>query len=59
MVDVNTPPPGAAEVTELLQALIRNQCVNDGHMASGNEVRSADLHLAVAEWMGIEHENPR
>jgi acetylornithine deacetylase/succinyl-diaminopimelate desuccinylase-like protein len=31
------------EVTDLLQSLIRNQCVNDGTLASGEETRSADL----------------
>ncbi len=32
-----------AEVTDLLQQLIRNQCVNDGTIASGAETRSVDL----------------
>lgn len=32
-----------AEVTDLLQLLIRNQCVNDGTLASGEETRSVDL----------------
>src|SRR5438309_232409 len=31
------------EVTDLLQQLIRNKCVNDGTPASGGEVRSVDL----------------
>jgi len=31
------------EVTELLQTLIRNTCVNDGSPESGHEVRSSDL----------------
>ena len=31
------------EVTELLQHLIRNACVNDGTQASGQETRSAEL----------------
>jgi acetylornithine deacetylase/succinyl-diaminopimelate desuccinylase-like protein len=31
------------EVTDLLQQLIRNGCVNDGKPESGQEVRSADL----------------
>ncbi|MDQ1421999.1 MAG: hypothetical protein QOJ52_3961, partial [Acidimicrobiaceae bacterium] len=31
------------EVTELLQHLIRNECVNDGTIESGHEDRSADL----------------
>ena len=32
-----------AEVTDLLQQLIRNRCVNDGTVASGEETRSVDL----------------
>jgi hypothetical protein len=32
-----------AEVTELLQLLIRNACVNDGRPESGGEARNADL----------------
>ena len=32
-----------AEVTDLLQLLIRNQCVNDGTIASGEETRSVEL----------------
>jgi acetylornithine deacetylase/succinyl-diaminopimelate desuccinylase-like protein len=32
-----------SEVTDLLQQLIRNRCVNDGTIASGEEVRSVDL----------------
>src|SRR5437762_8423616 len=32
-----------AEVTDLLQRLIRNECVNDGTPSSGREVRSVDL----------------
>lgn len=35
------------EVTELLQALIRNACVNDGTPASGGEARNADLVRAA------------
>lgn len=31
------------ETTDLLQTLIRNKCVNDGKVASGDEVRSADV----------------
>lgn len=34
------------ETTELLQALIRAQCVNDGTVESGQEVRNADLLAA-------------
>ena len=32
-----------AEVTDLLQHLIRNACVNDGNAASGGEARSVDV----------------
>jgi acetylornithine deacetylase/succinyl-diaminopimelate desuccinylase-like protein len=32
-----------AEVIDLLQQLIRNECVNDGTKASGNESKSVDL----------------
>ncbi len=38
-----------AEVTDLLQHLIRNACVNDGHVESGNEARSADV---LAQYLG-------
>lgn len=36
-------PRLVGEVTELLQQLIRNECVNDGTVASGNERRSVDV----------------
>ena len=41
---MTTDPGGAlaGEVTELLVALIRNRCVNDGSPDSGQEHRSAD-----------------
>jgi len=32
-----------SEATDLLQSLIRNACVNDGSVASGEEIRSVDL----------------
>lgn len=41
---------------ELLQALIRNQCVNDGTPESGGESRNADLLAAVLEGPGVEIE---
>ena len=37
------------EATGLLQALIRNACVNDGTPTSGEEVRSSDL---IADYLG-------
>ena len=32
-----------AEATDLLRDLIRNQCVNDGRVESGQETKSVDL----------------
>src|SRR3954452_2123709 len=46
----------AAEVTELLQQLIRNACVNDGTDASGQEVRSTDLLRSYLEGAGLDLE---
>ncbi len=40
--------------TELLQALIRNECVNDGTADSGNEVRNADLLQTYLEGAGLD-----
>src|SRR2546423_14933190 len=40
------------EVTELLQQLIRNGCVNDGTPPSGQEVRSADTLEAYLDGPG-------
>ena len=40
--------------TELLQALIRNECVNDGTPDSGNEVRNADLLQTYLEGAGLD-----
>jgi len=42
--------------TELLQALIRNECVNDGTAESGNEVRNADTLQTIIEGAGVEVE---
>ena len=39
-----------AEVTDLLQQLIRNACVNDGKVESGGEVRSVDL---LSDYLGV------
>ena len=44
----------AAAVTELLQQMIRNQCVNDGTPESGHEVRNADLLQSYLEGSGID-----
>jgi acetylornithine deacetylase/succinyl-diaminopimelate desuccinylase-like protein len=45
-----------AEVTELLQHLIRNACVNDGARGSGFEARSADLLEGYFDGSGIDVE---
>ncbi|CAN5621652.1 M20/M25/M40 family metallo-hydrolase [soil metagenome] len=42
------------EVTELLQQLIRNACVNDGSPGSGDEFRSADLLSNYLEGSGLD-----
>jgi acetylornithine deacetylase/succinyl-diaminopimelate desuccinylase-like protein len=42
------------EVTDLLQQLIRNGCVNDGTPASGGEVRNADLLASYLEGTGLD-----
>ena len=46
--------PVTAEVTDLLQQLIRNECVNDGTVESGQEVRSADLLATYLEGSGLD-----
>jgi acetylornithine deacetylase/succinyl-diaminopimelate desuccinylase-like protein len=45
-----------AECTDLLQHLIRNECVNDGTPGSGHEERNADLLAAYLEGPGLELE---
>jgi len=42
------------EVTDLVQRLIRNACVNDGTPASGKEVRSVDLLESYLHVPGVE-----
>ena len=42
------------EATDLLQHLIRNQCVNDGTPDSGHEVRSVDTLAAYLAGPGLE-----
>lgn len=43
-------------VTDLLQHLIRNRCVNDGAVASGNEARSVDVLRAFLDGGGLDVE---
>lgn len=45
-----------SEVTELLQLLIRNECVNDGSVESGGEVRSAELIRDYLDGSGVDLE---
>ena len=44
----------SAEVTDLLQHLIRNACVNDGTRSSGGEARSADLLAGYFDGSGVD-----
>ena len=44
------------EVTELLQHLIRNACVNDGTITSGHETRNVDLLRAYLGDTGLDTE---
>lgn len=44
------------QVTELLQQLIRNACVNDGRPESGHEQRNAELLRDVLEGPGLDLE---
>ena len=44
------------ETTELLQALIRNACVNDGTPDSGEETRNSDLLTNFLEGTGLDVE---
>ena len=45
-----------AEVTDLLQRLIRNGCINDGTPGSGQETRNADLLASHLHGCGLEME---
>jgi acetylornithine deacetylase/succinyl-diaminopimelate desuccinylase-like protein len=42
------------QTVELLQQLIRNQCVNDGTIASGHEVRTTDVLRAYLDGSGVD-----
>jgi acetylornithine deacetylase/succinyl-diaminopimelate desuccinylase-like protein len=44
----------AAEVTDLLQRLIRNGCINDGTPGSGQEIRNAELLADHLHGSGVE-----
>ncbi len=44
------------QTVELLQQMIRNQCVNDGTVASGQEVRTTDLLRTFLQGSGLDLE---
>src|SRR5262249_26206642 len=44
------------QTVELLQQLIRNQCVNDGTVASGQEVRTSDALRTYLQGSGLDLE---
>lgn len=44
------------EVTDLIQHLIRNGCVNDGDPDSGHEHRNVDVLRSYLEGPGLDHE---
>jgi acetylornithine deacetylase/succinyl-diaminopimelate desuccinylase-like protein len=46
----------SGEVAELLQAIIRNACVNDGSVTSGHEERNAELLRGLLELPGVDLE---
>src|SRR3954447_22809329 len=52
--DVHDDP--TSEVTDLLQQLIRNACVNDGTPSSGHETRSVDVLAQYLGNTGLEFE---
>ena len=51
-----TPEEFTGPTTELLQSLIRNQCVNDGTPDSGEETRNSDLLVDYLEGAGLDVE---
>src|SRR5712691_8833342 len=54
MTTLNEDP--TAEATDLLRDLIRNACVNDGRIESGNETKSVDLLRGYLEGTGLDLE---
>ena len=44
------------QTVELLQQLIRNQCVNDGSVASGQEVKTSDVLKTYLQGSGLDIE---
>ncbi len=54
---METNPRLTAETTELLQAMIRNECVNFGTIESGEEVKNSDLLETFLEGAGLDCEH--
>ncbi|MHB8681985.1 MAG: M20/M25/M40 family metallo-hydrolase [Acidimicrobiales bacterium] len=50
------PDDVSGEVADLLQAMIRNACVNDGSAESGHEKRNAELLETVLQGPGLDLE---
>ena len=48
--------PLTGQTIELLQAMIRNRCVNDGNASSGHESRSAEMVQTYLEGGGVDIE---
>ena len=48
--------PLTGQTVELLQQLIRNQCVNDGTVESGQEVRTSDVLRTYLQGSGLDLE---
>ncbi|MEM9135716.1 MAG: peptidase M20 family protein, partial [Actinomycetota bacterium] len=46
--------PRGDESVELLQTMIRNACVNDGTVESGQEIRNAEVLTTYLEGAGLE-----
>ena len=51
-----TDPAITNQTVELLQQLIRNQCVNDGTVGSGHEVRTSDVLRTYLAGTGLDIE---
>ena len=51
---MSSPEEFTGPTTELLQALIRNACVNDGTPDSGGETRNSDLLVDYLEGAGLD-----
>jgi len=51
-----TNPDLTNQTVELLQTLIRNECVNDGTPESGQEVRNSDVLQTLLEGSGLDVE---